>query len=118
MVHKTLNLSPDVYSAFSYFRKLVKAAIMSDRLRWLKSVDDNFKTQPIEFWKYVSNLKRKIDGQIVTDSKLAFAFIGWNAVPPTILLQLKVYKRNLLTCVTTDFSLTLAPRNMRKFWIG
>jgi hypothetical protein len=37
----------------------------------------------MEFWKYVSNLKRKIDGQIVTDSKLAFAFIGWNSVTPT-----------------------------------
>jgi hypothetical protein len=56
---------------------------MSDRLRWLKSADDNLKTQPIEFWKYVSNLKRKIDGQIVRDSKLAFAFIGWNSVIPT-----------------------------------
>ena len=54
---------------------------LSDRLHWLKSVDDNLKTQPIEFWKYVSNLKKKI-GHIVTDSKLAFAFIGWNSVTP------------------------------------
>jgi hypothetical protein len=56
---------------------------MSDRLCWLKSVDDNLKTQPIEFWKYVTNLKGKIDGQIVTDSKLAFVLIGWNSVTPT-----------------------------------
>jgi hypothetical protein len=78
-VHETLNLSPDIYSALSYFLKLVKATIMSDRLCWLKSVDDNLKTQPIEFWKYVSKLKRKSDGQIVTDSKLAFAFIGYSS---------------------------------------
>jgi len=83
MVHKTLNFSTDVYSAFSYFLKLVRDTIMSDRLRWLKSADDNLKIQPIEFWKYVSNLKRKTDGQIVRDSRLAFAFIGWNSVIPT-----------------------------------
>jgi hypothetical protein len=31
------------YNKFSFYRKLVKATIKSDRLRWLKSTDDNLK---------------------------------------------------------------------------
>jgi hypothetical protein len=34
------------YNKFSFYRKLVKATIKSDRLRWLKSIDDNLKSQP------------------------------------------------------------------------
>jgi len=42
------------------------------------------KHQPIEFWKYVSKLKRKSDGHIVTDSKLAFAFIGYSSTTKSV----------------------------------
>jgi hypothetical protein len=34
--------------------KVVKCTIKRDRLRWLKSIDDNLKTKPKDFWKYVS----------------------------------------------------------------
>jgi len=51
--------SLDAYSVFSYFCKLGQATTQSDRRRWLKSVYDNLKTQPTEFWKYVSIFKRK-----------------------------------------------------------
>jgi hypothetical protein len=33
----------------------VKATIKSDRLRWLNSIDDNLKSQPKQFWKYVAS---------------------------------------------------------------
>jgi hypothetical protein len=58
--HYKKNLSPDVYSTFSYFHKLVKATIMSYRLRWLKSVEDNLKTQLRDFWKLFLTLKGKL----------------------------------------------------------
>jgi hypothetical protein len=38
------------YSKFSFYRELVKATIKSDRLTWLKSIDDNLKSQPKQFW--------------------------------------------------------------------
>jgi hypothetical protein len=43
------------YSKFSFYRKLVKATIKSDRLRWLRSTDDNLKSQSKQFWKYVTS---------------------------------------------------------------
>jgi hypothetical protein len=52
----------------------------------LKSVDDSLKTHPQQFWKYVSNFKRKessfirlkIDDQFVTDPKhIADAFANY-----------------------------------------
>jgi hypothetical protein len=43
------------YDRFSYYRKLVKNTIKSNRLTWLKSVDNNLKSRPQNFWKYVSN---------------------------------------------------------------
>jgi hypothetical protein len=46
------------YSVFSYYRKLVKPTIKTDKLRWLKSIDDSLKTKPKDFWKYVSKLKK------------------------------------------------------------
>jgi hypothetical protein len=42
----------------SCYRKLVKITIKTDRLRWLKSVCDNLKTKPKNFWKYVSKFKK------------------------------------------------------------
>lgn len=46
------------YSAFLYFRKLVKVTSKAKRLRWLKSVDGSLNTKPWDFWKYISNVKR------------------------------------------------------------
>jgi hypothetical protein len=43
------------YNKFSFCRKLVKATIKSERIRWLKSIDDNLKSQPKQFWKYVAS---------------------------------------------------------------
>jgi hypothetical protein len=71
------------YSYFAFYRKLVKVTIKSDRQHWLKFVDDSLRNNPHDFWKYVSNFKRKdnsfiqlkVDNQYVTDPKLtAFAF--------------------------------------------
>jgi hypothetical protein len=70
-------------SSFSFFRKLVKVTIKSDRQRWLKSVDDNLISQPKQIWKYVSNFRRKdnnftqikVDDHFVTDPKnIDYAF--------------------------------------------
>jgi hypothetical protein len=47
------------YSKFSFYRKLVKATIKSARLRWLKSIDDNVKSQPKQFWKYVAHYRKR-----------------------------------------------------------
>jgi hypothetical protein len=37
------------YGAFSHYHKLAKITIKIDKLRWLKSSDDNFKTNLKEF---------------------------------------------------------------------
>jgi hypothetical protein len=39
------------YDRFAFYRKLIKNTIKSDRLRWLKSIDNNLKSQPQHFWK-------------------------------------------------------------------
>ncbi|PNF41595.1 hypothetical protein B7P43_G11563 [Cryptotermes secundus] len=52
------------YGRFAYYRKLVKNTIKSDRLRWLKSLDNNLKSQPQHFWKYVSNFRKHRSGFI------------------------------------------------------
>jgi hypothetical protein len=43
---------------FSYSGKLVKTIIKTGKLRWLKSIDDNLKTKPKGFWKYISKFKK------------------------------------------------------------
>ncbi|PNF33582.1 hypothetical protein B7P43_G14684 [Cryptotermes secundus] len=53
--HKTECL----YQKFSFYRKLVKITIKSDRLRWLKTVEENLKSQPKQFWKYVASFKKR-----------------------------------------------------------
>jgi hypothetical protein len=45
-------------SDYSFYRNLAKATIKSDRFRWFKSVDDNLKSQPKEFWKYVTSYRK------------------------------------------------------------
>jgi hypothetical protein len=39
------------YDKFSSYRGLVKATIRSDKLQWLKSIDNNLKNNPVHFWK-------------------------------------------------------------------
>jgi hypothetical protein len=53
-----------LYQKFSYYRKLVKVTIKSDRLRWLKSVDENLKSQPKQFWKYVASFRKRNSNSI------------------------------------------------------
>jgi hypothetical protein len=43
------------YSKFSHYWKLVKVTIKSDRLKWYDSIEEDLKTQPTKFWKYVSS---------------------------------------------------------------
>ena len=47
------------YKKFSFYRKLVKSTIKSDRSRWLHYVDENLKCNPQQFWKYVSQYRKK-----------------------------------------------------------
>jgi hypothetical protein len=48
------------YSAFSYYRKLVKTTNKPDRIRWLKSVGDNLKTKRKDVWKYVAKFQKNV----------------------------------------------------------
>jgi hypothetical protein len=52
------------YDKFSAYRRLVKATIKSDKLQWLKSIDNNLKTNPVNLWKYDS-LFRKSDNNSI-----------------------------------------------------
>ncbi|PNF31813.1 hypothetical protein B7P43_G09329, partial [Cryptotermes secundus] len=52
------------YDKFIFYRKLVKSAIKTDRLRWLKSIDNDLKTQPQHLWKYVSSFRKHTLGCI------------------------------------------------------
>jgi hypothetical protein len=49
--HRRLKKKPSDYfhDRFALYRKLVKSTIKSDRLRWLKSTDNNLKSQPQHF---------------------------------------------------------------------
>jgi hypothetical protein len=78
------NKSDIYYSKFSYYRKLVKNAVKSDRSRWLKSIDESLKNIPKKFWNYVSLVPEKnklnsfqllVDGTyLVESSQVAEAF--------------------------------------------
>jgi hypothetical protein len=52
------------YSKFSFYRKLVKATIKSDRFRQLKSIDGNLKSQSKQFWKYVGSYRKRNSNSI------------------------------------------------------
>jgi hypothetical protein len=47
------------YDRFSFHCKLIKTTIKTDRFRWLKSVDENLKSHPKQFWKYVSQFRKR-----------------------------------------------------------
>jgi hypothetical protein len=52
------------YEKFAFYRKLVKNIIKPDRLRWLKSTDNNLKSQTQHFWKFISVFKNYQCGSI------------------------------------------------------
>jgi hypothetical protein len=47
------------YGKFLFHRKSVKTTIKPDRVRCLKSADENLKCHPKQFWKYVSQFRKK-----------------------------------------------------------
>ncbi|PNF43033.1 hypothetical protein B7P43_G08782 [Cryptotermes secundus] len=51
--------SASLYDTFSFYRKLVKATIKIDRLRWLESINANLKTHPKQFWQFVASFRKK-----------------------------------------------------------
>ncbi|PNF28673.1 hypothetical protein B7P43_G08234 [Cryptotermes secundus] len=52
------------YDKFISYRKLVKRTIKTDRLQWLKSIDNDLKSQPHHLWKYVSSFRKHTLGYI------------------------------------------------------
>jgi hypothetical protein len=60
----------------------VKATVKTGRFPWLKSVDKNLKSHPKQFWKYVSQFKKKstdlirldVDGVLNKPRDIAEAF--------------------------------------------
>jgi hypothetical protein len=56
------------YSVFSYHRKLVETTTKRDRLHWLKTVDDNLKSKPKDFWRRVFKFKKNY--HVVTQLKI------------------------------------------------
>jgi hypothetical protein len=56
------------YNIFSYYHKVVKTTIKTDRLVWLKTIDNNLRTQQKHFWKCISKFKR--DDQSVTEIEI------------------------------------------------
>jgi hypothetical protein len=45
----------------------VKATVKSDRLGWLKSIDDNLKSEPKQFFKYVASYRKRNSASIQPD---------------------------------------------------
>jgi hypothetical protein len=45
------------FNIFFFYRKVVKATVKSDRLEWLKFINENLKSHPKHFWKYVSKFR-------------------------------------------------------------
>jgi hypothetical protein len=46
------------YYKFSFYWKLVKTTIETDRFHWLKSINKHLKSHPKHFWKYVSQFRK------------------------------------------------------------
>jgi hypothetical protein len=47
------------YDIFSLDRKLIKTVSKCERFRWLISVDESWKSHPKQFWKHISQFKKK-----------------------------------------------------------
>jgi hypothetical protein len=45
------------YDKFCFYQKWVKTTINTDRSRWLKSINENLKSHPNQFWKSVSQFR-------------------------------------------------------------
>jgi hypothetical protein len=54
----------DYFYDNAFYRELVKNIVKSDGRTWLKSVDNNLKSQPQHFWKYVSNFRKHRSGSV------------------------------------------------------
>jgi hypothetical protein len=65
------------YSKFSHYWKLVKITIKFDRINRYKSIDDDLKTQPSKFWRYVSSFRKRTLHTIYLDIYVT------NVVEPT-----------------------------------
>jgi hypothetical protein len=65
------------YNQFSHYGKLVKITIKSGRLNWYNSIDDDVKTQPSKFRRYVSSFTKQSSYTIHLDIN------GNNVVEPT-----------------------------------
>ena len=72
------------YDKFSSNRRLLKANIQCDKLNRFKSTDNNLKTNPMHFWKYVPSFRKnyknpiepKTDGNRLTHPRQAAEVFG------------------------------------------
>jgi hypothetical protein len=71
----------EYHNKFSHFRKLVKTTIKANRLNWYKSIDDDLKTQPSKFWKYVPSFRKHSSHAFHLDIH------GTNVVGPTVVAE-------------------------------
>jgi hypothetical protein len=46
-----------LYDNISFCSELFKTTVKCDRLRWLKFIDENLRSQPKIFWNYMSKLR-------------------------------------------------------------
>jgi hypothetical protein len=81
--HRRVKRNPSDYyqDRFAFYRKLVKSTIKSDRLRWLKSIDNDLKAHPRHFWKYVSNFRKHRPGSFQLN------VAGTHVVDPTAVAE-------------------------------
>jgi hypothetical protein len=56
---RTIIFTDYLYQKLFFYRKLIKANIKYDKLRWLKSMDENLNSQPKQFWKYVASFRKR-----------------------------------------------------------
>jgi hypothetical protein len=98
------------YSIFSYYRKLVKITIKVDRFDWLKIIDNNFRTQPKHFWKYICKFKRNDQSviQIEIGNKIStepqrIADVSADHFPSNFNSSSSVHAPNNSECVSSDF---------------
>jgi hypothetical protein len=116
-----------LYEKFSYYRKLVKATVKSDRLRWFKYVDKNLESQPKQFWKYVASFRKRnsysiqleVDGKhIINPDDVAEEFANhfqsvYNGHCPTALPVLHQYPEVLPLASVSDSDVIKAIRRLR-----
>jgi hypothetical protein len=111
-----------LYHSFAFYRTLVKATIKSDRLRRLKPTDENLKSLPKQFWKYVASIrkinfisihlvvngKRLIEPSIVADEFPKHFQLIYNKPCPSVFPTLSSSSEFLYTYLVT---LLIRPRH-------